>query len=86
MVKVGTDPPAVLGVYRGGRLPIDVKLNPEGTHFFVADQGRGGVMVIEPNAMQEVAFIPTGLGAHGMAISRDTRALYVTNRQAARSR
>lgn len=82
VVKVGTDPPAVLGVYRGGRLPIDVKLNPEGTHFFVADQGRHGVIVIEPDSMQEVAFIPTGRGAHGMSISRDTRALYVTNRLA----
>jgi YVTN family beta-propeller protein len=82
VVKVGTDPPAVLGVYRGGRLPIDVKLNPEGTHFFVADQGRHGVIVIEPDSMREVAFIPTGAGAHGMAISRDTRALYVTNRLA----
>jgi YVTN family beta-propeller protein len=82
VVKVGTNPPQVLGVYRGGRLPIDVKLNPEGTHFFVADQGRHGVIVIEPDAMREVAFIPTGAGAHGMAISRDTRALYVTNRLA----
>jgi YVTN family beta-propeller protein len=82
VVKVGTNPPAVLGVYRGGRLPIDVKLNPEGTHFFVADQGRHGVIVIEPDSMQEVAFIPTGRGAHGMGISRDTRALYVTNRLA----
>jgi YVTN family beta-propeller protein len=82
VVKVGTNPPQVLGVYRGGRLPIDVKLNPEGTHFFVADQGRHGVIVIEPDSMREVAFIPTGAGAHGMAIARDTRALYVTNRLA----
>jgi len=82
VVKVGTNPPQVLGVYRGGRLPIDVKLNPEGTHFFVADQGRHGVIVIEPESMTEVAFIPTGRGAHGMAIARDTRALYVTNRLA----
>ncbi|HZO28638.1 MAG TPA: cytochrome D1 domain-containing protein [Chloroflexota bacterium] len=82
VVKVGTDPPRVLGVYRGGRLPIDVKLNPEGTHFFVADQGRHGVIVVEPESMTEAAFIPTGRGAHGMAIARDTRALYVTNRLA----
>jgi YVTN family beta-propeller protein len=82
VVKVGTNPPQVLGVYRGGRLPIDIKLSPDGTHFFVADQGRHGVIVIEPDSMREVAFIPTGAGAHGMAISRDTRALYVTNRLA----
>ena len=82
VVKVGTDPPRVLGVYRGGRLPIDVKLNPEGTYFFVADQGRHGVIVVEPESMTEAAFSPTGRGAHGMAIARDTRALYVTNRLA----
>jgi YVTN family beta-propeller protein len=82
VVKVGTNPPRVLGVFRGGRLPIDVKLNPEGTHFFVADQGRHGVMVIEPESLTEVKLIPTGAGAHGLAIARDTRALYVTNRLA----
>jgi DNA-binding beta-propeller fold protein YncE len=82
IVKVGTNPPAVLGVYRGGRLPVDVKLNPEGTHFFVADQGRHGVIIVEPESMTEVGFLPTGRGAHGMAIARDTRALYVTNRLA----
>ena len=75
VVKVGTNPPAVLGVYRGGRLPVDVKLNAEGTHFFVADQGRHGVMVIEPDSMTEVGFLPTGRGAHGMAIAPDPRAL-----------
>jgi YVTN family beta-propeller protein len=30
--------------------------------------------------MKEIAFIPTGLGAHGMALSRDATQLYVTNR------
>jgi len=38
--------------------------------------------VVDPILMQEVAFIPTGLGAHGMAISRDCRSLYVSNRLA----
>jgi YVTN family beta-propeller protein len=32
--------------------------------------------------MQEVGFLPTGRGAHGLAISRDTQALYVANRLA----
>ncbi len=32
--------------------------------------------------MKEIGFIPTGAGAHGMAISRDTKSLYVSNRLA----
>jgi YVTN family beta-propeller protein len=32
--------------------------------------------------MKVLGFIPTGNGAHGMAISRDTTKLYVTNRLA----
>lgn len=82
VVKVGVDPPQVLGVFRGGRLPVDVKLAPDGTAFFVADQGRHGVIVLDPETMQELDFLPTGRGAHGLAISRDTRALYVANRLA----
>jgi YVTN family beta-propeller protein len=30
--------------------------------------------------MKEVKFIPTGRGAHGLQVSRDTKSLYVTNR------
>jgi YVTN family beta-propeller protein len=30
--------------------------------------------------MTELAFLPTGKGAHGLFISRDTKSLYVTNR------
>ena len=48
----------------------------------VANQGRHGVSVIDPILMKEIAFIPTGRGAHGMAISRDSRSLYVSNRLA----
>ena len=82
VVKVDVNEMAVAGVMRTNRLPIDVKLAPDGKHFFVCDQGRDGVSVIEPDAMQEVHFIPTRRGCHGLAISRDTRALYVANRLA----
>ena len=82
VVKVDVNEMAVAGVMRTNRLPIDVKLAPDGKHFFVCDQGRNGVSVIDPDAMQEVHFIPTRRGCHGLAISRDTRALYVANRLA----
>jgi len=63
-----------------GGLPIDVKLAPDGMVFYVANQGRAGVSIIDPIGMTEVGFLSTGQGAHGMAISRDTRSLYVSNR------
>ncbi|MCC6174200.1 MAG: beta-propeller fold lactonase family protein [Chloroflexi bacterium] len=82
IVKVALDPPQVVGVMNAGGLPVDVKLSPDGTVFFVANQGRHGLVVVDPAAMREVDFIPTGRGAHGLAVSRDTRALYVGNRLA----
>jgi DNA-binding beta-propeller fold protein YncE len=48
----------------------------------VANQSRNGVSVIDPIAMREVTFIPSGAGAHGLAVSRDTNVLYVSNRVA----
>jgi YVTN family beta-propeller protein len=63
-----------------GGLPIDVKLAPDGMVFYVANQGRAGVSIIDPIAMSEIGFLPTGQGAHGLAISRDTHSLYVSNR------
>jgi YVTN family beta-propeller protein len=30
--------------------------------------------------MEEIQFIPTGEGAHGLQVSRDTKSLYVSNR------
>ena len=65
-----------------GGLPIDVRLAPDGRLFYVANQGLGGVSVIDPRAMRQVAFLATGRGAHGLAVSRDARRLYVTNRLA----
>ncbi len=80
VVKVDTDTMAVIGSVDVGGLPIDVKLSPDGSVFYVTNQGRHGVSIIDPTAMQEIAFIPTGRGAHGLQVSRDTRWLYVSNR------
>ena len=48
--------------------------------FYVTNQGRMGVSVVDPVAMKEIQFIPTGRGAHGLQVSRDTKSLYVSNR------
>ncbi|MFN8035344.1 MAG: YncE family protein [Acidimicrobiia bacterium] len=63
-----------------GGMPIDVKLAPDGTVFFVANQGRDGVSVIDPSSFTEVGFIPTGKGTHGLYPSRDGTKLYASNR------
>src|SRR5438552_17698704 len=68
------------GYVRVGGLPIDVKLSPDGSVFYVTNQGRMGVSVVDPIAMKEIQFIPTGRGAHGLQVSRDTKSLYVSNR------
>jgi YVTN family beta-propeller protein len=63
-----------------GRMPQDVKLAPDGKSFYVADMASNGVWVVNANTMHEIKFIPTGMGAHGLYVSRDSRFLYVSNR------
>jgi YVTN family beta-propeller protein len=65
---------------RVGGLPVDVKLSPDGRYLYVANQGKGGVTIVDARSMKRVGFIATGAGAHGLSISRDTRSLYVSNR------
>lgn len=80
VVKVDNETMEVVGRAEVGALPIDVKVSPDGSVFFVANQGRHGVSVVDPEAMEEIAFIPTGRGAHGLNYSRDTSRLFVSNR------
>lgn len=82
VVKVDIVTMAVVGHVVVGGLPVDVRLSPDGELFYVANQGRHGVSVIDPWGLREVAFLPTGRGAHGLQVSRDARVLYVSNRLA----
>jgi YVTN family beta-propeller protein len=63
-----------------GGMPQDVKLSPDGNVFYVADMANGGVWIVDANRMRKIGFIPTGAGAHGLYVSRDSRYLYVSNR------
>jgi YVTN family beta-propeller protein len=65
-----------------GGQPVDVKLAPDGSMFYVADQRRGGVMVVDPHTLAQKEFIRTGRGTHGFVVSRSGKSLYVTNRGA----
>jgi YVTN family beta-propeller protein len=82
VVKVDTVNMEMTGAAIVGGLPIDVRVSPDGSVFYVANQGRHGVSVVDPVAMKEIQFLPTGQGAHGLQVSRDTRSLYVSNRLA----
>ncbi len=82
VVRVNTGSMRITGTVAVGGLPIDVKVSPNGRVFYVANQGLGGVSVIDPVAMRQVKFIPTGTGAHGMAVSRNGKLLYVSDRLA----
>jgi YVTN family beta-propeller protein len=64
----------------GGAMPQDVKLSPDGRIFYVADMSANGIWEIDARRFRKVGFIPTGAGAHGLYVSRDTHDLYVSNR------
>ena len=61
-------------------MPQDIRISPDGKVFYVADMYSNGVFVIDGEKFVELAFIGTGLGAHGLYPSRDGRRLYVANR------
>ncbi len=61
-------------------MPQDVKLSPDGKVFYVADMHANGVHLIDGDNFTEIAFIPTGKGAHGLYVSRDSKVLYISNR------
>jgi YVTN family beta-propeller protein len=63
-----------------GAAPQDIKLDPTGHIFYVADKNHAGVWVIDAATFRLAGFIPTGPDAHGLYASRDARYLYVTNR------
>ncbi len=63
-----------------GSAPQDIKLDPAGHTFYVADKNHAGVWLIDAATFRPDKFIPTGPDAHGLYPSRDARYLYVTNR------
>ncbi len=85
MVKLDLASQSVVGtiaLHGGNSKPQDVKLDPTGRVFYVADMIRGGVYTIDAATFTVTGFIPTGAGAHGLYVSRDSKVLYVTNRNA----
>ena len=82
VVKIDLNERRIVNERKAGFEPIDVKLSPDATRLYVADQVRAGVMILDPGDLRELGFIPTGRGAHGLYPSRDGTKLYATNRRA----
>ena len=61
-------------------MPQDVRISPDGKHFYVADMEADGVHIVDGDAFKVVGFIPAGLGTHGLYPSRDGKSLYITSR------
>jgi YVTN family beta-propeller protein len=83
LIKVDVQREKVVGSLslKAGAMPQDVKLSPDGRVFYVADMMSGGVWLIDAHTFRKIGFIATGAGAHGLYASRDSRDLYVSNRE-----
>ena len=61
-------------------MPQDIRVSPDGKLFYVADMEADGVFVVDGATFQQIDFIATGIGTHGLYPSRDGKKLYVANR------
>ena len=69
----------MLKLSRGG-MPQDILTAPDGHKFYVADMMADGVFVVDGDTFKETAFLPTGIGTHGLYPSRDGKMMYIANR------
>ncbi|MDL2398169.1 YncE family protein [Rhizobium mayense] len=82
LVKVDLSTKKVVGSLKLSKrgMPQDIRLSPDGKVFYVADMMNDGVFLIDGDSFTEIGFIPTGIGSHGLVVSRDGTKLYVANR------
>jgi YVTN family beta-propeller protein len=82
LIKVDLANRKVLGslVLSKKSMPQDIRLSPDGKVFYVADMMNDGIFLIDGGTFAEIGFIATGVGAHGLVVSRDGTRLYVANR------
>lgn len=60
--------------------PQDVKLSPDGSVFYVADEVADGLWEVDGAHLRVIGFLHTGKGVHGLYPSRDAKWLFATNR------
>ncbi|MFB7912956.1 beta-propeller fold lactonase family protein [Streptomyces sp. NPDC056061] len=63
-----------------GAMPQDVKLSPDGGTFYIADMIANGVWALDGEKFTTPKLLPTGKGAHGLYVSRDSEEMYISNR------
>ncbi len=63
-----------------GAMPQDVKISSDGKTWYVADMMADGVWVLDGDKFGEPWLMPTGKGAHGLYVSRDSKSMYISNR------
>ncbi|WP_345044783.1 PQQ-binding-like beta-propeller repeat protein [Streptomyces sannanensis] len=83
LLKVDTEKMKVIGQQKlphAGAMPQDVKLSPDGSTFYVADMIADGMWELDGEKFTTPRLLPTGKGAHGLYVSRDSKEMYVTNR------
>jgi len=66
--------------YTSRPMPQDVKISPDGSTFYIADMMSNGVWVMAANNFGVFKLIKTGVEAHGMYVTRDSKTLLITNR------
>lgn len=83
LLKVDTAQMKIVGTqklaYRGA-MPQDVKVSPDGKKFYIADMVADGLWILDGKTFGKPVFLPTGKGAHGLYVSRDSREMYISNR------
>ncbi|MEU9504130.1 hypothetical protein [Streptomyces sp. NPDC048196] len=83
LLKVDTEKMKVIGQEKlpfDGAMPQDVKISPDGRTWYIADMMADGIWVMNGDTFDRPKLMPTGKGAHGLYVSRDSRYMYISNR------
>lgn len=83
LLKVDTEKMKVIGQEKlpfDGAMPQDVKISPDGKTWYIADMMADGIWVMNGDKFDRPTLMPTGKGAHGLYVSRDSKFMYVSNR------
>jgi YVTN family beta-propeller protein len=83
LIKVDVERQQVIGQLRlphNHAMPQDIKISPDGRTWYVADMQTAGLWIVDGDTFTVRSFLPTGAGAHGLYVSRDSKSLYIANR------
>ena len=72
--------PRTEGAHSYHAMPQDVKLSPDGKTFYIADMNSNGLWLVDGDRFRVKGFLPTGMGAHGLYVTRDSKDLLISNR------